>query len=295
MIERLPRARGPNSMRPWNRPTTASSATSRAISRGQLALAELAVGITVRVEILLDLAGENSGPRNDPRIESCESWIARGLPSSLCQTSSAAPRAPPASPAAGWIHRSSNESLAQESTVGHAVEGHAAGQAELRLPVRRWACARHAQHDLLGHHLDRARDVHLAPRERALRVARAAPRRAPRTARSSSPARRDSRSSPCRGGTSRRPCRSTSRSRISIDVAGLSVGRQAHQLVLAGVHLEAREVGERRVEQSRASAGMRARALQAQRVAPSPTPIEAVAHSPTPSIVRTAASANGEG
>ena len=31
--------------------------------------------------------------------------------------------------------------------------------------------------------------------------------------------------------------------------AGLAVGRQAHQLVLAAVHLEAREIGEGRVEQ----------------------------------------------
>ena len=42
----------------------------------------------------------------------------------------------------------------------------------------------------------------------------------------------------------------TSFSRMSADVLRLAVGREAHQLVLAAVHLEAAEVRERRVEEA---------------------------------------------
>ena len=54
-----------------------------------------------------------------------------GCPSSWCQMNRAAPSAPPASPAAGWIQMSSNGPFAQDAAVGHAVQRHAAGQAQV--------------------------------------------------------------------------------------------------------------------------------------------------------------------
>jgi hypothetical protein len=75
--------------------------------------------------------------------------------------------------------------------------------------------------------------------------------------------------------------------------ARLAVGREPHQLVLAAVDLEAAVVGERRVEQ--AERVREADLLQQAQRLPSPTPTEVVAHSPTPSIVRIAASSNGDG
>ena len=44
---------------------------------------------------------------------------------------SAAPRAPPASPAAGWIQISLERAFAKEAPVADAVERDAAGQAEV--------------------------------------------------------------------------------------------------------------------------------------------------------------------
>ena len=43
----------------------------------------------------------------------------------------ATPSAPPASPAAGWIQMSLERTLAQEAAVGHAVQRHAARQAQV--------------------------------------------------------------------------------------------------------------------------------------------------------------------
>ena len=94
------------------------------------------------------------------------------------------------------------------------------------------------------------REVHLALRERRLRLARRAAEELVEPRRWSSSGRRGSRSSPCRGGTSRRRAGRSACSWMSVGVLRLAVGREAHELVLAGVDLEAGEVGERRVEQA---------------------------------------------
>ena len=86
----------------------------------------------------------------------------------------------------------------------------------------------------------------------------------------------------------------TSFSRISVRVLRLAVGREAHELVLAAVHLEAAEVRERRVEKAeRVRETQLATACRAG--CRCPIPSDDVAHSPTPSIVRMAASSYGDG
>src|SRR5206468_535393 len=65
-----------------------------------------------------------------------------------------------------------DHALPQEPAVGDAVEGDTAGQAQPRLPGHRAGVARHAQQDLLGDLLDRAREVALPPRDRRLRLPR---------------------------------------------------------------------------------------------------------------------------
>ena len=109
MMLRAPRARGPNSIRPWNQPTTfsvghrarrrARSARSRRRSAGN--------GAPALVQELLDLARSVSRPEKAALLES-RPFGDRGRSRSWCQTNRAAPRAPPASPAAGWIQMFSN-------------------------------------------------------------------------------------------------------------------------------------------------------------------------------------------
>ena len=164
--------------------------------------------------------------------------------------------------------------LAQDAAVADAVERDAAGQARgSSRPVSLVHVARHAQHDLFGHLLDRRGEVHLALRERRLGL-RAAARR---TARRTSPlvivrpvAVVEVVACPCRNEPS--SFRSIRLLEDALDVARLAVRREAHQLVLAAVDLEAGEVGERRVEQpERVREAQLAAAARC--VLPRPTPI----------------------
>ena len=239
-------------------------------------------------------ASENRGPRSEPRWLSrrprrCARW-----PSSWCQTKSAAPSAPPASPAAGWIQICSNGPSRRSRPLATQLSATPPARHRLRQAGLRVDVARHAQHDLLGDQLDRRREVHLALRDRRLRLAAAGRRRARRSA------------APVivRPGAVVEVLHVQAERAVVLEVdqlledevgvARLAVGREAHQLVLAGVDLEAGEVGERGVEQPE-----RVREVQLLRAArcalPLPMPIDAVAHSPTPSRVRIAASSNGDG
>src|SRR6185503_4229535 len=62
--------------------------------------------------------------------------------------------------------------FAQDAPVGDAVERHAAGEAELGEAGLLPRVLGHLQHDLFGDLLDRAREIHLALGEEALRFAR---------------------------------------------------------------------------------------------------------------------------
>ena len=76
--------------------------------------------------------------------------------------------------------------LAQQPAVAHAVERDAAGEAEPVEPGLAVHRARHAEHDLLGHDLDRAGEVHLPLRQLGLRLPRRAAEQPVERARSSS-------------------------------------------------------------------------------------------------------------
>ena len=129
MIERWPRARGPNSMRPWNRPTTSPRATSSATAAAPLAGVDPPVGVALLVEPGRDLVG---GPRRaEEGARACRRAgraCARGR-ATWCQPQRAAPSAPPASPGRGLDPEVVERALPQQPAVGHAVQGHAAGQA----------------------------------------------------------------------------------------------------------------------------------------------------------------------
>ena len=74
----------------------------------------------------------------------------------------------------------------------------------------------------------------------------------------------------------------------------LAVGREPHHLVFAGVDLEAGVIGAAPNTAGRANAGNGSPGTSPG-VLPSPIAAEVVAHSPTPSMVSTAAFSNGEG
>lgn len=78
-----------------------------------------------------------------------------------------------------------------------------------------------------------------------------------------------------------------------IDIFRLPVGREPPHFVLPGVDAEAGEISERAVEQPERM-GKSQRFEQLNRI-PSVRPMLAVSDSPTPSMVRMAASSNGEG
>ena len=81
---------------------------------------------------------------------------------------------------------------------------------------------------------------------------------------------------------------------MALHVLRLAVGRQAHDLVLAGVDLEPGVVGEGGVEQpERVRKGNLPERRQL--ACPAPTHADVVAHSPTPSMQRTAAVSKGDG
>ena len=92
---------------------------------------------------------------------------------------------------------------------------------------------------------------------------------------------------------SRPAFRSIRLSKISLRIFRLAVRRESHDFVFAGIDLEAGVIGKRRIEQAE---GVREMYLLSNReISAAPNAAEVVAHSPTPSMVRTAASSNGEG
>ena len=103
-IERLPSARGPTSIRPWNQPTT-SPAAIRSATNGNSASSSSRSASTPRGrERRLELARR----RTPARCRRAASRRPRGPPSVSFQTWKAAPTAVPESPAAGWTYSSSN-------------------------------------------------------------------------------------------------------------------------------------------------------------------------------------------
>ena len=157
-----------------------------------------------------------------------------------------------------------------------------------RMPVSRCANAAHLQHHFFGDVLNRSREIHLALRQLGSRAARAGP-----------PNSRSNRSAGHRQAVRVGEVLHVHPQAAvvadldqvildGLDVLRLAVRRQAHHLVFAGVDLEAGEVGERRVQQAERVRKAQLRAACSISL-PRPTPIDDVAHSPTPSIVTIAA------
>ena len=159
-------------------------------------------------------------------------------------------RAPPASPAAGWIQRLRNGPSRRIRPL--PTQFSATPPARQRLLAARLAVERagQAEHHLLGDLLDRARQVHLPLGQLRLRLAR----------RAAEQRRRSLRVRHREPGAVVEVLHVQPEGAVRLEVEqvvvdGLHVlrppvGRQPHHLVLARVDLEAGVVGERRVEQA---------------------------------------------
>ena len=285
---RLPSARGPNSKRPWNQPTTVARGERVDGLRehrclvGELAVLDAPAALERRRDLRRRVV---ASPSRRARV-----GRARVRPSTTCSTYSAAPSA-----AAGVAGRRADEQLARTGLARirpFAIAFSATPPAKHRFvePVRR--CAARAR-------LTTARSVTswtLAAMSayRWLRVLAGHER--PRRALSRGPARRAARSSLSVKALPRRvverevvhvepeaavarTCRRTRET--SSTYRGSPYGRHAHDLVLALVHLEAEEGGEGRVEEAervrevdlpnRSRAGARRSPRPPDRSSPSPT------------------------
>ena len=139
-------------------------------------------------------------------------------------------------------------SLLQDPAVADAVQRHAAGQAQVPHAGLAVEMPRRPQHGVLGHLLDRGGEIHVALGEQRVRLARRAAKQ-----RVELPGgHRETRAVVEVGQVQpERPVLRDVDEALAneVGVAGLPVGREAHQLVLAGIHLEAAVVGEGRIQQ----------------------------------------------
>ena len=131
-IERLPRARGPNSIRPWKQPHHASSGDAPGDGRGPRVLGRLLVGDALRLQVLPDARRRTPGPgrprawRRPARTSRCRSPF-------VPVVHRAAPQRPAGVPGRRLDPEVVEDPRAQQLAVGHAVERHPAGQAEVAL------------------------------------------------------------------------------------------------------------------------------------------------------------------
>ena len=142
----------------------------------------------------------------------------------------------------------SERSLSQQSAVADTVQRHTACEAQILRAGLLVDRARHAQHDLFAHNLDRAREVHFPLRELRLRDPRRPAEQAVESA--------------IRHGEAgevievplvqRERAVLTQVDELAIDrihIFWLAIGSQAHELVLARIDLETGVIGECGVEQ----------------------------------------------
>ena len=136
----------------------------------------------------------------------------------------------------------------QQLAVGHAVEGHAAGEAEVGGTGVLVQAAGQLEHDLLGDHLDRGGQIHMEltelrfplpwrPAEQLVELAAGHPEAAVKL--------EVAQIQP--EGAIGLDVDQVATDRVGVD--GLAIGREPHQLVFARIHLEAAVIGEGGIKQ----------------------------------------------
>ena len=172
MIERLPSARGPNSIRPWNQPSalpSARSAAVRAISASSSSRVKRAPAAVRRPAL-------SSSSKAGPEIGAVHAVepvvdLAPVAFVDVIRRERGAERA--AGIARGRLDPDALEfAVAQHLAVGHAVERHAAGEAQILRAGLACERARQAQHDFLRDRLDRGGEIHVALGQQLVGLAR---------------------------------------------------------------------------------------------------------------------------
>ena len=138
--------------------------------------------------------------------------------------------------------------FAQDAPVAHAVQRHAAGQAQLFHAGLRLYAAGLTQHDLFADLLDRRGDVHIAPGDGLPAPARRAPEQSVEFPRRHGQALAVVE---IRHIQAKRPVGLQVEQVVEdqVGIPRLAVRRQAHQLVFIAIDVESDEIGKRRIEQ----------------------------------------------
>ena len=255
-IDRLPSARGPNSMRPCIQPTTAPSARCPATRSTSAARSRRSYG---RPCSRRNRSTSSSGPRR-PKVGARHAvalvvigpaelpLAARVVPGEQCCA-----ERPTGIARRGLDPDVVEDAFAHQQSVRHAVERHAAREAQVALAGLAPQRARQLQHDLVRDELDRRREIHRALVHRLVRLARRPTEQ-----------RVETRAGHAQAGRVLEEAHVEPERAVGLDVdevaadqlrvARLAIGREAHHLVLARVHPEAGVRGEGRIEQARASA-----------------------------------------
>ena len=117
-----------------------------------------------------DLLGGEARAEEAPLLGCPDPPGRRGFSRSWCQTNRAAPSAPPASPAAGWIQRSSNAPSRSSRPLATQLSATPPARTRCFIPVRRLDVPADPEHGLLGHGLDAGGQVHVPLLERTTRA-----------------------------------------------------------------------------------------------------------------------------
>ncbi len=139
--------------------------------------------------------------------------------------------------------------LAQQNPVGDAVQRHAAREAQVFCAGDLPGVSRHPQDDFLGDLLDRGRQIHFALRDRAFRIAR---RPAEKLVKFGARHRQPLAIIEILHVHRQRPVGLEVDEFVenNVDIFRFAVGREAHELVFAGIDPKAGEIGERAVKQA---------------------------------------------
>ena len=248
-MERFPRARGPNSHATVEDPDHVLLFDLPGDGLGPGGLPRFLVGIPFGLQVLLDVLRRELGTQVGPLHLVVDAVGLAGFVETVVPVGQGGPQGPTGVTRRGLDPHPVEDSLPENLPVGHAVEGDAPGQTQVPLPRDLPGVAGDLEHDLLGHVLDGAGDVHLAPGDGAFGITG-------RTAEQFA-------EPPVGHGESGEIVEVVlveTEGPVLLDVEELlldevavyrlPVGGQPHKLVLPGVHPEPGEVGEGRVEQT---------------------------------------------
>ena len=171
-MERAPSARGPNSIRPWNQPTAWPACERIAGALKQLRLVkDCELRANASETPFNFVLGEFRAEVRSAHGVHCAVHLARSTEMLMVGSERRAEGA--AGIPRRWLNPDALKGpIAQYFPISHAIEGDAAGKAEIVDCISLRQRARDAQHDFLSDLLHRGGEIHITLRERGIRIAR---------------------------------------------------------------------------------------------------------------------------